>query len=100
MFRGAFDSLELACCSPGFRDYRPVWIGDGDFAENFTLGPLHRNCVFAPFVIVADQVQEAMYGKMGKMMSKRLLLAASLARNGLEGKDDVAQMVRGVFRWE
>ncbi len=100
MLRGAVDSLDLAYGNPGFRDRLPVRIGNGNFAENFTLGPFHRNCVFVPFVIVADQVQEAMYGKVGKMMSKRLSLAASLARDGLERKNDVAQMVGGVFRGE
>ena len=93
-------SLEPACCRTGFRDRRPVRIGNGEFAQNFTLGPFHRRGILAPFMIVADQVQEAMDGKMGKMMGKRLLLAARLARDGFEGKNDVAQMVGGVFRWE
>jgi hypothetical protein len=82
-------------------DRRPIWIGNGEVAKDLTLGLFHGNCVFAPFVIVADEVQKTMDGKMGKMMGKRLSLGASLARNGLEGQNDVAKVAGGgVIRWE
>ena len=68
--------------------------------KDFTLGSFHRDCVLAPFVIVADEMEKAMDGKMGKMMGKRFSLGARLARNCFEGKDDVAEMVGSVFRWE
>jgi len=89
-----------ACRRPRFRDRGAVRIGNGKFAKNFTLGPFHCDCVFAPFVIVADEMQETMDRKMGEMMGKRLSLGAGLARNGVEGKNDVAEVAGSVFCWE
>lgn len=100
MLRSAAGWLGNASRGPGIRERRSVRIGNGKFAKNFTLGPFHCDCVFAPFVIVADEVEETMDREMGKMMGKRLSLGAGLARNGLEGKNDVAKMVGNVFRWE
>ncbi len=52
-------------------------------------------------MIVADQMQEAMHGKMGEMMGERLLFATRLARDGFKGKNDVAEMAGGgIFRRE
>ena len=69
--------------------------------ENFPLGPFHLKRVLAPFVIVTDQMQETMDGKMGEMMSERLVLGAGLARDGFKGENDIAEMLaRGIFRRE
>ncbi len=45
-------------------------------------------------MIVADEVQETMYRKMGEMMRERLALGAGLTRDGLIGEHDVAEMRR------
>ncbi len=54
-------------------------------------------------VIVADEMQETVHRKMGDMMSKRLAFGSGLPRDGLVGKDDVAEMrrlVRGLLARE
>ena len=51
----------------------------------------HRLGVLVALVIVADQMQESMHGKMGDMMGERLALVAGLARDGLVGEHDVAE---------
>ena len=53
---------------------RPIGIRDREPAQNFALGAFHLHRVSLPFVIVADQVQETMHGKMGDMMGERLAL--------------------------
>ena len=52
----------------------------------------HRQRLFVSFVIVTDQMQETVHGKMGEMMGERLTFGAGLPRDGLKGKDDVAEM--------
>jgi hypothetical protein len=60
--------------------------------ENFALCLFHVRRIFVVLVIVADQMQEAMHGKMGDMMSERLVFAARLSRDGFKGKNNVAEM--------
>ena len=95
----------MRCCVVGrkltpWRSW-PIWIRDRELAENFALDPFHLNRVLVSFVIVTDQMQETVHGKMGDMMGERFSFAAGLARDGFKGKNDVAEMLgRGIFRRE
>ena len=71
---------------------RPIGIRNREPAENITLGPFHHRRLLVTLVVVADQMQEPMDGKVGDMMGERLVFAARLARDGLIGKHDVAEM--------
>jgi hypothetical protein len=70
-----------------------IGISDAKIAENSALGVFHLEGVLGLFVIVADQMQETVHGKMGEMMGERLALRAGFARDGLEGENDVAKML-------
>src|ERR1700722_14448560 len=70
----------------------PIRVGDCESMENFALCLFHVRRIFFVLVIVADQMQEAMHGKMGDMMSERLVFAARLSRDCFKGKNNVAEM--------
>src|SRR5579859_2829937 len=78
----------------------PVRIGGGnpELGQNLRLQGFHRFSVVVVFVIVADQMQEAMHRKVAQMMIKRLLLFVRLPPHGLIGDRDVAQHARRIAR--
>ena len=55
---------------------------------------LHRLGILFPLVIVSQEVQEAVHGKVGDMMGERLALAAGLSFDRFIGHDDVADKRR------
>ena len=71
---------------------RAVRIGDRQLPQDSALGVFHHMRLLFAIVVVSEQVQETMDGKMGKMMSERFTLAPRLARYGFVGQDDIAQM--------
>src|SRR6478752_2679843 len=50
-----------------------VGIGNAELGEDLPFETLHGFGIVVLFVIVADQVQEAVHGKMAEMMVERLL---------------------------
>jgi len=85
----------MSCCC------WPIRIRDCKLAENLTLSPFHLKRVPGPVMIVADQMQETVHGKMGEMMGERFSFGTGLARDGLKGENDVAEMLgRGILRRE
>ena len=74
----------------------PVGIGDAKTTQYVALGPFHRFRVGIAFMIVADEVKKSMHRQMGEVMRERLALGLGLARDGLVGQHDVAEMRRVV----
>src|ERR1700731_928352 len=72
----------------------PIRIRDVKAPQDFTLGLFHGFRVVVLVMIVADEVQETMDRKVGEMMSERLTLGTGLARDGLVGEHDVAEVRR------
>ena len=72
---------------------RPVRIGYRQLPQDSALGVLHNKRLPFVLVVVADQMQKTMHGKMGKMMSEGFALAPRLARYGFVGQHDIAEML-------
>src|SRR5277367_1185238 len=70
----------------------PVRVGDFELPQNVAFGLFHFQRIRIALVIVADEMQKTMHGKMGNMMGERLVLAASLTLDRLEGEHDVAEV--------
>src|ERR1051325_5447293 len=75
-----------------------IGIGDAQPRQNPSFAPLH--CLGLPerFVIVAQKVEKAMQRQVGNVMVERLGLGARLARHGLVGEHDVAEMAPDAAR--
>src|SRR5215467_6766568 len=70
---------------------RNVGVRDPQPRQDRDLQSLHGGGLSVGLVIVAAQMQKAMYRQMDQMMSKRLVLGCSFARQRLIGDDDVAE---------
>src|SRR5712671_2443705 len=73
-----------------------IGIGNAELRQNLLLERFHRIGVVVAFVIVADQVQEAMNRQMAEVMIERLLLVVGLLSRRFIGDGDVAEHGRGV----
>src|SRR5882757_5090121 len=73
-----------------------IGIGNAELCENLAFEALHRFGIVVLFVVVADQVQEAVHGEMAQMMTERLLLFIGLTACRLEGDRDIAEHARCV----
>ncbi len=60
--------------------------------QDFTFGLFHLARILVALVIVAEEMQKTVHGKMGNMMGKRLVLAAGFTLDGFEGQHDIAEM--------
>ena len=69
-----------------------VGVGDGEALEDLALKPLHLLRIAVVLVVIAQQMEKSMDGKMREMMVERLALGDRLARDGLIGDDDVADI--------
>src|SRR5262249_41556488 len=85
---------EPVATSPGYALTRGVRVGHAEPRENASLAPLHRFGLPVRFVIVAQKVEKAMQRQMGDVMIEPLALGARLARDGLVGEHDVAEVAR------
>ena len=72
---------------------RPVRIGDRQSPQDSALGVFHNKRSLFVLVVVTDQMQKTVHGKMGKMMSEGFALAPRLARYGFVGQYDIAEML-------
>src|SRR5260370_22199762 len=68
-----------------------IRIGNAELRQNLLLEGLHGLGVAVAFVIVTDQMQEAMHRQMAEMMIERLLLVIGLFSRRFVGDGDIAQ---------
>ena len=57
---------------------RPIRVRDCELPQNIAFGLFHCGGVVVALMIVADEMQETVHGKMGDMMSEWLVLGAGL----------------------
>jgi hypothetical protein len=67
-----------------------IRIGDRKALKDVALDPLHCLGVLFPHVIVSQEVQETVHGKVGDMMNEWLAFGARFPRNGFKRQNDVA----------
>src|ERR1700722_4043442 len=79
-----------------------VGIGDAKLPQNTAFRVFHDLGILLADVIIAQKVQEAVYGQMGKVMGKRLALRARFGRNGFIRQDNVAdeRPLAAARRWK
>ena len=75
---------------------RQIRIANAEARKNRTLLLFHRFGFGLRFVIVTQEVEKSMHGKMGEVMSQRLSFALRFARDRLIGDRDVTEMNRTV----
>src|ERR1700694_644639 len=73
-----------------------IGIGNAELRQDLLLESFHRLGVVVFFVIVTDQVQEAMNRQMAEMMIERLLLVIRLLSCRFVGDGDVAEHARRI----
>ena len=73
-----------------------IRIGNAELRQDLPLEAFHRFGVVVFFVVVADQMQEAMDRQMAEMMIERLLFVVGLPARGLIGDGDVAEHARRI----
>ena len=61
-----------------------VGIGHGEALEDLALQPLHLLGIAVVLVVIAQQMEKSMDGKMREMMVERLALGDRLPRDGLD----------------
>src|SRR5712671_1400463 len=75
-----------------------IRIGNAELRQDLLLERFHRFGVVVLFVIVADQVQEAMDREMAEVMIEWLLFVISFLARGFIGDGDVAEHARRIIR--
>src|SRR5712671_7599052 len=73
-----------------------IGIGNAELSQDLLLESFHRLGVVVVFVIVTDQVQEAMNRQMAEMMIERLLLVIRFLSRRFVGDGDVAEHARRI----
>src|SRR3954454_18896099 len=71
-----------------------IGVGNAKLRQNLLLETFHRVGVVVLFVIVADQVQEAVHRQMAQVMIERLLLVVGLFARRLVGDGNIAEHAR------
>src|SRR3984893_5655109 len=73
-----------------------IRIGNAELRQNLLLESFHYLGVVVFFVVVPDQMQEAMHREMAEMMIERLLLVIGFLARRFIGDGDVAEHARRV----
>src|SRR5258707_565975 len=73
-----------------------IRIGNAELRQYLLLEGFHGLGVAVAFVIVTDQMQEAMHRQVAEMMIERLLLVIGLFSRRFIGDGDVAEHPRGI----
>src|SRR6266567_8623439 len=75
-----------------------IGVGNAELRQDLLFETFHGFRVVVLFVVVTDQVQEAVDRKMAEMMVERLLFVVGLFPRRLEGDGDIAEHARRVVR--
>src|SRR5690348_17164131 len=68
-----------------------VWVGNAELCQDLYFQSFHRLGLVVCFVIIADQMQEAVDGEVAEMMIKGLLLVIGFPARRLIGDGDIAE---------
>ena len=82
--------------SQSIRSRVRIGIGNAELRQDLAFESFHGLGVVVVFVVVADQMQEAVDREMAEMMIERLLFVVGFAPRGLIGDRDVAEHARRI----